>query len=161
MVSQSGFLISQIKHISDRLGQKLLDAYGLADFNGAQGKLLYVLWQEDGISSAELARRSGLAPTTLTTMLDRMERQGLVTRVPHETDRRRWKLVLTQKAKALQQQSEAYSHAMTEVYFRGFTQQQIDDLEAVLSRVLKNLQDCEKNGLPLPSKSSEDETLKG
>lgn len=158
MASPSGFLISQIKHISDRLGQKLLDAYGLADFNGAQGKLLYVLWQEDGISSAELARRSGLAPTTLTSMLDRMEQQGLVTRVPHETDRRRLKLTLTQKAKDLKARTEAYSEAMNEVYFHGFTREEIEDFEAVLARVLANLQDCEKNVLPPVSIPSENET---
>ena len=155
MESQGGFLISQIKHISNRVWEKLLTFHGMGDFNGAQGTLLYVLWQEDGISSAELARRSGLAPTTLTSMLDRLEQAGLIKRVPHEQDRRRLKLVLTDHARQLQEETADFSQEMTDIYYRGFTQEEIAAFENTLRRVLENLQDCEKNGLPSPKNTSE------
>ena len=161
MESQGGFLISRIKHISDRVWEKLLSFHGMGDYNGAQGKLLYVLWQEDGISSAELARRSGLAPTTLTSMLDRLEKQGLIRRVPHECDRRRLKLVLTEHGKSLQKQSESYSQEMTDIYYRGFSQEEITAFEDTLRRVLENLQDCEKNGFSAasgPSKNRKEQS---
>ena len=157
MESQGGFLISQIKHISGRVWEKLFSFHGMGDFNGAQGTLLYVLWQEDGISSAELARRSGLAPTTLTSMLDRLERQGLIQRVPHESDRRRLKLVLTERAKSLQKQSESYSQEMTDIYYQGFSEEEIIAFEDTLRRVLENLQICEKNGFHSP-KNRKDES---
>lgn len=146
MDSKGGFLISQIKHTSDRVSEKALREQGLEDFNGAQGKLLYVLWQTDGISSAELADKAGLAPTTLTTMLDRMERSGLVKRVPHETDRRRLKIMLTDRSKRLKAQYDKYSEAMTRAYYSGFSEDEIAGFERLLTRVLDNLKECEKSG---------------
>lgn len=147
MKTQGGFLISQIKHISDRVWGRVLRSTGTDAFNGAQGKLLYVLWEEDGISAAELAKRAGLAPTTLTTMLDRMERAGLVRRIPHETDRRRVRLCLTDRAKALRSESAAQSDRMTEIYYRGFTEDEVDAFERYLERVLQNLRDAEREAL--------------
>ena len=146
MDSKGGFLISQIKHISDRVSEKALRDQGLADFNGAQGNLLYVLWQTDGISSAELAAKAGLAPTTLTAMLDRMEQSGLVKRVPHETDRRRLRIKLTEKSKKLKAQYDEYSDAMTRAYYSGFSEDEIAEFEQLLLRVLDNLKECEKSG---------------
>lgn len=146
METQGGFLISQIKHISDRVSEKALNEQGLKDFNGAQGKLLYVLWQTEGISSAELADRAGLAPTTLTTMLDRMEQAGLVERVPHETDRRRLKIMLTERARKLKAQYGEYSESMTRAYYSGFSESEITEFESMLMRVLENLRACEQNG---------------
>lgn len=146
MDSKGGFLISQIKHTSDRVSEKALRDQGLEDFNGAQGKLLYVLWQTDGISSAELANRAGLAPTTLTAMLDRMEQSGLVKREPHETDRRRLRIKLTEKSKRLKAQYDEYSEAMTRAYYSGFSEAEIAEFERLLLRVLDNLKECEKNG---------------
>lgn len=146
MESRGGFIISQIKHTSDRVSEKSLRAQGLGDFNGAQGKLLYVLWQTEGISSAELADRAGLAPTTLTAMLDRMEQSGLVKRVPHETDRRRLKIMLTEKSKQLKTQYDEYSESMTRAYYRGFSEDEIAEFEKFLMRVLENLRECERSG---------------
>ncbi len=146
MDSQGGFFISQIKPISDRIWTKLLQSSGMDAFNGPQGRLLYVLWQEDGISAAQLAQRSGLAPTTLTSMLDRLEAAGLVRREPHATDRRRWNLVLTDKAKELMASSQKISDEMTDIYYRGFSQQERAQFEAFLQRLLRNLQDCERAG---------------
>ncbi len=69
--TQGGFLISQVKQVSGRIFEKLLANAGVEEFNGAQGRILYVLWQEDGIPIVELSRKTGLAKTTLTSMLDR------------------------------------------------------------------------------------------
>ena len=146
MENKGGFLISQIKHTSDRVSEKALREQGLEDFNGAQGKLLYVLWQTEGISSAELADKAGLAPTTLTAMLDRMEQSGLVRRVPHETDRRRLRIMLSEKSKQLKSRYDEYSESMTRAYYKGFSETEIREFENFLIRVLDNLRECEKNG---------------
>ena len=71
--TRTGFLISQIKQVQGRVFQRLLAASGVEAFNGPQGRILYVLWQEDGVPIARLARKTGLAKNTLTAMLARME----------------------------------------------------------------------------------------
>lgn len=99
MQTNGGFLISQIKQLSGRIFNSLLQKAGIEEFNGAQGRILYVLWQEDHLPIVELSRRTGLAKTTLTGMLDRMEERGFLSRVPAPEDRRQLQIVLTPKAR--------------------------------------------------------------
>ena len=95
MKTNGGFLVTKIKQLGDRIFEKILSEKNIDAFNGAQGRILYVLWQEDGIS---ISTKCGLAITSLTTMLERMENQGLISRVQSETDKRKTLLFLTEKA---------------------------------------------------------------
>ena len=85
--TKGGVLISQIKQIQGRIFGKLLTEAGVDEFNGAQGRILYVLWQQENLPIVELSRRTGLAKTTLTSMLDRMEGLGHITRCFDPKDR--------------------------------------------------------------------------
>ena len=145
MASQAGFMISKIKRIGDRIFQKKLEKADISAFNGAQGTLLYILWQHDGISAAELAGQAGLAVTTLTSMLDRMERAGLILRELDPNDRRKTKIVLTDCVKGLKERYERLSDDMTDVYLRGFSPEEAARFEEYLGRVLKNLEEEESN----------------
>ena len=89
MKTNGGFLVTKIKQLGDRIFEKILNEKNIDAFNGAQGRILYVLWQEDGISIRSLSTKCGLAITSLTTMLERMENQGLINRVQSETDKRK------------------------------------------------------------------------
>lgn len=73
METKGGFLISRIKQTGTRIFDRMLVASGIDAFNGAQGRILYVLWQSDEISISSLSSQTSLANTTLTSMLDRME----------------------------------------------------------------------------------------
>lgn len=94
MEMNGGFLVTKIKQLGDRIFEKILREKNIDAFNGAQGRILYVLWQEDGISIRSLSTKCGLAITSLTTMLERMENQGLISRVQSETDKRKTLLYL-------------------------------------------------------------------
>ena len=143
MKTQAGFLISQIKQIGGRIFEKILAKEQIDAFNGAQGKILYVLWQRDHISIVELSALVGLAKTTLTSMLDRMEENGLIERVLDANDRRKCILVLTERARNLQERYEQVSHEMNDIYFQGFSDEEIKEFEGYLRRVLNNIK--EKN----------------
>lgn len=137
--TQGGFLVSQIKQISGRIFDKLLTDAGIEAFNGAQSRILYVLWQQDGIPIVELARKTGLAKTTLTSMLDRMENTNLIARAFDKADRRQIKISLTEKAWELKDDYEQVSHEMNEIYYEGFTIEEIIEFENTLRRILSNL----------------------
>lgn len=141
MVSETngGFLISQIKQISGRIFEKLLSNAGVDAFNGAQGRILYVLWQEDNIPIAELSKKTGLAKTTLTSMLDRMEESGLLLRIFDKTNRRQIRIVLTDQARSLSGKYDKVSQEMNEIYYAGFSDDEIIAFENTLRRILKNL----------------------
>ncbi|MCE5259068.1 MAG: MarR family transcriptional regulator [Chloroflexi bacterium] len=78
--TQGSYLIAQIEQIQGRVFNRLLEEYGIGAFNGAQGRILYVLWQQDNLPIKEIARPTSLAKTTLTSMLERMEQSGNIRR---------------------------------------------------------------------------------
>ena len=120
---------------------KILQKENINEFNGAQGKILYVLWQHDRISIIELSRLTGLANTTLTSMLDRMEASGLLRRLPDPKDRRKNLIVLTEKAGHLKESYDKVSLEMHEVYFKNFSTEEIIEFENYLRRVLDNVKE--------------------
>lgn len=140
METKGGYLISRIKQAGTRIFDRMLAASGIDEFNGAQGRILYVLWQCEDISISSLSAKTSLANTTLTSMLDRMEGAGLIIRKPDPADRRSRLIALTEKAKALRQEYEQVSERMNECYYTGFTEEEIRQFEAYLQRVLTNLE---------------------
>ncbi len=140
MVKNGGFLVSKIKQLGDRLFEKVLAEKGIDAFNGAQGRILYVLWQRDGVPIKTVSETCGLAITSLTTMLERMERQGLIRRETDSRDKRKTLLFLTEKAKELQTEYEAVSDQMSAMYYKDFTDDEIRRFEDYLRRIQANLE---------------------
>ena len=137
--TNGGFLISQIKAMQGRVFEKILLESGVEEFNGAQGRILYVLWQSDRLPIIEISKRTGLAKTTLTSMLDRMEASRLISREFDELDRRKTYIVLTDKARSLQKRYDEVSDTMSEIFYLGFTDKEIVDFENTLNRIINNL----------------------
>lgn len=140
METKGGFLISRIKQTGNRIFDRLLAESGIDAFNGAQGRILYVLWQKDEISISSLAAQTSLANTTLTAMLDRMEATGLIVRKPDPKDRRNRLIALTEKARSLQEDYIKISEQMNEMYYIGFSEEEIMQFESYLLRILTNLE---------------------
>ena len=140
METKGGFLISRIKQVGTRIFDRMLANSGIDSFNGAQGRILYVLWQNDDISISNLSAQTSLANTTLTNMLDRMENIGLIVRKPDPKDRRNRLIALTEKAKSLQDDYTRISQKMNEIYYTGFTETEIMQFESYLQRILSNLE---------------------
>lgn len=128
MKTNGGFLVTKIKQLGDRIFEKILSEKNIDAFNGAQGRILYVLWQKDGISIRSLSTKCGLAITSLTTMLERMENQGLISRVQSETDKRKTLLFLTEKAHALKGEYDSVSDEMGSIYYKGFQRKKLPGL---------------------------------
>lgn len=144
--TRSGFMIGQISKLSGRIFERILSGAGVDAFNGAQGRILYVLWREDDLPMRALSDRTGLAKNTLTSMLDRMEAADLAARVPDKEDRRVIRIRLTEKARALRDKYDAVSGRMSEIYFKGFSDAEIDAFEGYLTRIVKNLEEENANG---------------
>lgn len=140
MKTKGGFLISRIKQVGGRLFDRMLAEEDIDAFNGAQGRILYVLWQGDGVTISQLSAQTSLANTTLTSMLDRMEQAGLILRKPSPADRRALLICLTDKSRLLKDDYDRISEQMNALYYQGFTNEEICQFEGYLQRVLDNLQ---------------------
>jgi len=136
-------LISRIKQLQNRVFDTYLRQYGIEEFNGAQGRILFVLWNEDNLPIVELSKRTSLAKTTLTTMLDRMEKSEFIHRIYDRTDRRQIRIQITDKARALQGKYDEVSEIMGKIFYQGFTDEEILIFENYLKRILNNLMEEE------------------
>ena len=134
-------MISKIKQIGGRRFDKILQEKNIDAFNGAQGKILYVLWQGGKMTATVISKKSGLAKTTLTAMLARMQEQGLIRTKENAKDKRSALVCLTEKAAALKDEYDGVTKEIEDIYYKGFTDEEIDRFENCLKRILKNLEE--------------------
>jgi mobile rSAM pair MarR family regulator len=135
-----GFLVTKIKQLGDRIFERILLKKGIDAFNGAQGRILYALWQEDGVPIKTVSEKCGLDITSLTTMLERMEKSGLIRREQDQQDKRKTLLYLTEKAHKLKVDYDDVSAGMGRIYYKGFSENEIVQFESYLERIQKNLE---------------------
>ena len=90
---------------------------------------------------SELSKETGLATTTLTSMLDRMEAANLIYRDRGDKDRRKILIFLTEEAKGLEQEYNEVTEEISNIYYKGFSEAEIEQLENYLHRILKNVED--------------------
>jgi DNA-binding MarR family transcriptional regulator len=137
--TRCGYLISKIHQSSDRVCAKLLKEAGVEEINPAQGRILTALWMRDNISITELARETMLHKSTLTKMLDNLEKSGHIKRIQSSNDRRVTFIKLTEKDRHIREKYDAVSEELEEIYDAGFTEGEKSQLDELLNRVLDNL----------------------
>jgi len=137
-----GIVIAQIKQLQARHVSRLIkEQIGSHSLNGAQFNILYELWREDDITISELSYRTKLANTTLTTMLDRLEKMGYITRKSNPNDRREIRIILKEECEELKDQYSEISRIMQSVNFKGFTEEEEKQLRGYLDRIKHNLEE--------------------
>lgn len=140
--SEGGFLLSMVHQLMGRVFNRLLREHGI-ELNSAQGRILFVLWEEDSIPITELAHATMLSKSTLTSMLDRLEETGHIRREHSPKDRRVTLIALTERNRLLKDRYDQVSREMTELFYEGFTLDEIAAFELGLRRILVNLKKCE------------------
>ena len=136
--------MAKIRQVSERVFARKLKKYRINRINPAQGRILFVLWQQDNISIGELAKKTHLGKSTLTSMLDRLEEAGHLTRARSTKDRRQILITRTKRDRELEKIYLAVSQEMTDVFYGGFSKVEIDQFEKNLERILHNLTTFEK-----------------
>lgn len=140
MKTYGGFYVSRAHKLSGRVFERILKESGVDTFNGAQGRILYVLWEHEKLPISEIGKLTSLAKTTLTSMLDRMEEAGLVIRLPDAEDRRQIIISITEKAKQYKETYDNISEKMNHIFYEGFTTDEVLMFERMLERIITNLE---------------------
>lgn len=141
MNNNGGYLINQIQKISSRKFNELLKEKNIDEFNGSQGVILYSLWNNKELTIKEIRKITGLAKTSLTSMLDRMEEKGLIRRKDNIEDKRSIKIMLTDKAKELEKDYNDISNKMSNIFYKNFSDKEINEIENYLERIISNLEE--------------------
>ena len=93
-----GFLVNRVaRSIAHQLAEEIRPA-GVAI---GQWAVLLFLWARDGVSQADLSRVVAIEPPTIVRTIDRMVRDGLVTRAADPSDGRVSRIHLTDRGRSL------------------------------------------------------------
>ena len=131
-----------IGRLFSRVRMQLFDALD-AEFapfgiTAAQYIILVNLAHGDVDSAAGLCKGASYDPGAMTRMIDRLEKKGLVQRVPCPEDRRKAKLQMTAEGKAVYPTLVERHAQVLNRKLRGFTKAELHHFEAQLERVLAN-----------------------
>jgi DNA-binding MarR family transcriptional regulator len=103
-----------------------------------QVPVLLALYDRDGRTQAELARALSVEQPTMASTLHRMERAGLVRRVPDESDARRARVELTERACELEQPVIDAARGVNRRAVRGLSAEQRTALYRAVDRAGAN-----------------------
>jgi DNA-binding MarR family transcriptional regulator len=123
---------------------------GFADADLTELKPSYMgallsLWSEDGLKVTELGRRAGLEPSTMTGLLDRMERDGLLERVLDPGNRRELKICLTDAGRTIKDKVAWTADEILKKVLAGISESEMAALKDTLRKVLANVHEEDRN----------------
>ncbi|MEU3273015.1 MarR family transcriptional regulator [Saccharomonospora sp. NPDC006951] len=112
-----------------------LKGHGLT-FARYEALVLLTFAKRTNLPMRVMGERLQLHPTSVTNIVDRLERDGLVKRVPHPTDRRTTLVEITDDGR---QRREEATKAVTSIDFGlvGLTEKQTEQLIELLTKVRK------------------------
>ncbi len=141
--TEGGTLISQIHQVSQRVWYDVLRRNGLEDLAGARGRVIFALWNEDNIPIKKLVEKTSLDKATLTGIIDRLERDGYVKRIPSPDDKRATLISRTGKDEIFKSKIPTVSAQQNKLFYKGFSASEIKDFENYLKRILQNCKEAE------------------
>lgn len=104
-----GFLAA---HMARLFASALADGLRPLGLAPAQFAVLLELWRDDGLTQRDLLGRLDVEQATMANTLNRMERDGLIRRQPHEHDGRAQIIHLTDRARSLEENANAVAGAV-------------------------------------------------
>ena len=99
-----------------------------------------VLWEQDALPVNDIAKKLSLETNTVTPLIQRMEREGIVTRTKGKVDTRQTIVALTQHGHDLREQSVEIPNCMLDLLCNsGVQEQSISDIIPLLDELIVSL----------------------
>jgi DNA-binding MarR family transcriptional regulator len=108
-----------------------------------QPPMLFILNKEDGKSQSELADKLQIKPSTITVMLKRMEKEGIVIRRKDELDQRITRVYITEKGRQLCNEAIEVMNKVQSECFANITAEE----KIILRRLFIQMRDNLNNAL--------------
>ncbi|WP_282080343.1 MarR family winged helix-turn-helix transcriptional regulator [Aquimarina algiphila] len=109
------------------------------DITAEQLKMLVVLWESDGKTQNELGESVGKFKTSVTKIIDGLEKRKLIQRAPHPTDRRANVIYLTEVGKNIKKQLEPIIENTLSEAHKNISNEKLIVFHEVLNQIEKNL----------------------
>lgn len=105
----------------------------------AQMHTIEVIGHKKNLRMKELAEKLGVTTGTLTVGVDRLEKLGLVARKAHDTDRRSYFVVLTEKGEEMFEEHHRFHKDFTGEITAGFQNDEVETLTKLLGKLLEKI----------------------
>ena len=132
------YLYTESRRITKELARR-------ADITGPQLTVVKLLEQIGDLSLSELSERIRAQNSTVTGIIDRMEREGLVTRERSREDRRVVYIKLTAKGRELAEEIPVEPMVIFKGALESLTAQEVKDLMRILAKVAKRVRSIVKS----------------
>jgi DNA-binding MarR family transcriptional regulator len=120
---------------NDLLAERFAAA-GHGEVRPSYGSVLIPLFEEDGLRMGELARRARLSKQTMTELVRRLERDGLVERRADPDDGRASLIFLTPRSRAFEPVAERALADLHTLVQRRLSGERTEELKAALRELL-------------------------
>jgi DNA-binding MarR family transcriptional regulator len=133
-----GYLLASTrKQLVGRLNRTLVSES--SDITFEQWTVMMRLWKRDGISQQELAICCDRDKTTLTRLLDNLEKQHYIRRVEDTSDRRNKLIYLSEKGENLRNKLWPLALEVEAEAQQGLSDEELSTFKMVLEKIRKNL----------------------
>jgi DNA-binding MarR family transcriptional regulator len=133
----AGYLANHMARLFALGLQERIKPLGLAP---GQFMVLIELWREDGLSQRDLVERLDVEQATIANTLARMERDGLISRAPHQGDARIKLIRLTPKARRIEAEAVAAARAQNQAALGDLTPAEREQFLDMMRRVITRMQ---------------------
>ncbi|MBQ0113945.1 MAG: MarR family transcriptional regulator [Bacteroidales bacterium] len=104
--------------------------------------VLMLLWEKDNCIISEITERLHLETNTITPLLQRMEKQGLILRQKSEVDNRRRIVSLTSKGKRLEEQMKEIPNCLArEIVDNGMNVEELQNMIPLLDKFILTIKE--------------------
>jgi len=134
----AGYLANHMARLFEKGLYRRIQPLGLAP---AQFMTLLVLWEQDGITQQNLRLQLDVEQATMANTLKRMERDGLITRRAHKSDKRARLVYLTDKAREMRGGALEAAKAQNELALADLSEQERDLFVSMMRRVVGRMKD--------------------
>ena len=137
-----GMLIGQVHRLSTKRFVQNSHMHGL-EISLDQWLVLGPVWKNDGISQKDIAEYCGKDKTSITKIIDTLEKKNLVVRVTDQLDHRVKRVVLSQKGRELFVSALPVMAQTRDELRSGISDKEIEALKSILNKIHKNLNDIQ------------------
>ena len=138
-LARAGSLGYQVNHLARLLAHALRERIEPLGVVPGQFAQLLALYEQDGLTQAQLCARVEIEQPTMAKTLTRMQRDGLIDRVADPADRRQSLVMLTARAREIEDELVSAARTVNDVATEGLDEQAVAGFMATLAAIINNL----------------------